>query len=622
MKRDLNDKSKKIIYWYSFIFVIIHIVNLLINVMEYRQKTVLFVGFIVSLIFLIYKPSKKSDDKIKFYDIIFSILAIIVTVYYVCFFEEILNRSLMPTVLEMIFAIIIILLILETCRRTVGNVLPIIAIIALLYAFLGDKLGGIWNHRHYSLSRIVNILYMTDNGIYGSVSKIACVTVFSFSIIGVFFKKTYIGNFLTNLVKSLIGKFYGGVGLVSVISSGLFGMISGSAASNVVTTGQFTIPMMKKEGFSPEFSAAVEATASAGGTLTPPILGAAIFIMIDIIGVPYNTIVKCTILPALIYYISIAFMVYFTAKKEDIKGKEKTENWIDILKKKWFFLLPIVLLIVLILKGYPLLYVSLISSAVMIIIQKLSNQENDHKKKILLDGLSDVGISCLATSIACICSEIIIGVLNLTGIGVRISEIIINLSGINIILALIATMIMVIILGMGLPAVVSYIIAASIAAPVLISMGIDKVPAHLFIFYFSCLSSITPPVALNAYLASGIAESNPIKTAITSCKICLPIFAIPYMIIFQPAIMLESTLIKCLITAITAFLGTLFLALGIVGFSSRKLKNIERIIYIFVGICFLDSKYITDIIAILLLVSVKMMIKIDKKIFNVFKKCY
>ena len=600
MKRELIGKANKFVHIYASFFTIIQILILLSNSIDSRIKYVIFIGFTSSLTFLLYKANKNLDNKIKKSDLILSILSIACMIYYIINYESILDRTLQPTISDMVFASITIILIIEACRRTIGLVLPIISVLALLYAFFGENLPGIWGHRPYSLSRIVNILYMTDNGIFGSITKVATTTVFAFMIMGIFFKKTSIGNILTNLITSITKKFHGGSALVAVISSGLFGMISGSAASNVVTTGQFTIPMMKKEGFKSEFAAAVEAVSSAGGTLTPPVLGAAIFVMMEILGIPYNTIVKATIIPAIIYYTSTLFMVYFTARKLNIKSTDNQLNAKEILKNNWKIFIPILILIFLILFGVPLIHTALISTLAMILLVCIDKKINISKRDLLL-GIGDTAKSCLPTAMACVCSGIIIGILNLTGLSVRFSEVIINLSGINIIFALLATMIMLIILGMGLPAVASYIVGVSIAAPVLISIGIPSLTAHLFIFYFSCLSSITPPVALNAYLASGIAMSNPIKTAFIACKLCLPVFAVPYMFVFQPALMLEGNIVNCIIVTITSILGTIAIAIGIIGFADKKLNWFIRCLVLMLGVLLIDTSYVTDIIAIIII---------------------
>jgi len=602
MKRELEGNIKKIIYIYASFFTIVQILILLSNSIDARIKYVIFTGFILSLTFLFYKAKKKMDNKIKIYDLILSCVAIVCTVYYILNYEMILERSIQPTNLDIVFACVTILLIIEACRRTIGIILPIISIIALLYAFFGDNLPGIWRHRQYSISRIVNILYMTDNGIWGSITKVAATTVFAFMLVGVFFNKTSIGNVLTNLITSVTKKFHGGSALVSVISSSLFAMISGSAASNVVTTGQFTIPMMKKEGFKPEFAGAVEAVSSAGGTLTPPILGAAVFVMMEILGVSYNTIVKATIIPAIIYYASTLFMVYFTARKLNIKGENNNINVKEVLKNKWKIFIPIILLVIFILIGIPLIHAALLATLAMIILACI-DKKMEISKKDLISGIGETGKSCIPTAMACICSGIIIGVLNLTGLSVRFSEIIISLSGVNVIFALVATMVMLIILGMGLPAVASYIIGVSIAAPVLISIGIPNIVAHLFIFYFSCLSSITPPVALNAYLAAGIAMANPIKTAFIACKLCLPVFAVPYMFVFQPALMLQGSIFKCIIVTITCILGTMAIAAGIVGFLDKKLNMFFRVLIFIVGVLLIDTNYLTDIIALIICIG-------------------
>lgn len=611
MKRKLNKKENIFIYIYASIFTVIQLFILLSNRIDPRIKYVLFIGFTTSLTFIKYKASKNSDDKIKKYDIALAVLSIICAIYYIVNYQMIIYRSLQPTFLDIIFACITIILIIEACRRTIGWVLPIISIIALLYTLFGESLPGIWGHKHYSISRIVNILYMTDNGIFGSITKVATTTVFAFMFMGVFFKRTSIGNILTNLITSITGKLHGGAALVSVISSGLFGMVSGSAASNVVTTGQFTIPMMKKEGFKSEYAAAVEAVSSAGGTLTPPVLGAAIFVMMEILQIPYNVIVKATILPSIIYYMSTLFMVYFTARKQNIKGINTKIKTSKILKNNWTVFIPIILLFILILSGIPLIHTAFISTGTMIIIAFINKNMKVSKKELAL-GIGDAGISCLPTAMACVCSGIIIGVLNLTGLSVRFSEIIINLSRVNIAFALIATMIMLMVLGMGLPAVASYIIGASIAAPVLISIGIPNLTAHLFIFYFSCLSSITPPVALNAYLAAGIAQANPIKTALLSCLLCLPVFAVPYMFVFQPELMLQGSILNCIVITISCIIGTLFISFGVVGFIKNKLNFIERFLFFVSGILLFDTNFITDVIALIIVIALFVIAVIKK----------
>lgn len=618
MKRELSKKENIILYVYASVFTITQLFILLSNRIDARIKYVIFVGFTTSITFLKYKASSKSNDKIKLYDYFFATLSIVCAVYYVCNYKDILYRSIHPTSFDIIFACLTILLIIEACRRTIGIILPLISIIALIYAFFGENLPGIWGHRHYSIDRIINILYMTDNGIFGSITKVATTTVFAFMFMGTFFKQTSIGNIITKFINSITGNLHGGAALVSVISSGLFGMMSGSAASNVVTTGQFTIPMMKEEGFEPEYAAAVEAVASAGGTLTPPVLGAAIFVMMEILQLPYNTIVRATILPSLIYYISTLFMIYFIARKKSIKGKKNNEKPIEILNKKWMIFLPVILLFAMILSGAPLIQTAFISTALMIFISLVNKNLNVTKKDLVL-GVGDTGISCLPTAMACICSGIIIGILNLTGLPVRFSEIIINLSTINIIFALIATMVMLIILGMGLPAVASYIIGASIAAPVLISIGIPNLTAHLFIFYFSCLSSITPPVALNAYLAAGIASANPLKTAFICCMLCFPIFAIPYMFVYQPAVMMQENLLNCILVTISCILGVLCVSVGIVGYFRKKVEIFERILCLISGILLFDTNVFTDIIAIIIVLLI-IILNISKKYFKIFNK--
>lgn len=603
MKRDLQGASKWIVYAWCLIMSLTEIYIIIFGLITSTVHINIFLAFVVSLIFLSYKPYKSASDKVHWWDYLLAIVSTVPFYYYVINYDAILTRGSLCNTADIVMMCIAVVCIMEVCRRAIGNALPIISIIFLLYSFFGNHLPGIWAHRGYSLQRLTTILYMTDNGIFGSTSKVAATTVFMFVLFGAFLNHTSAGDTLTKSAFSIAGRSTGGPAKVAVIASGLMGMVSGSAASNVVTTGQLTIPLMKKNGYQPHFAGAVEAAASSGGTLCPPILGAAAFIMVELIATPYSTIVRASILPALLYYLSVFLSVHYEAKRLKLYGlpKEELPALRQVMAEGGHMLLPLVFLIILICLNRPIMNVAFYSTIALIVFSWLRKHTRINFKGIL-DGLVAGAKSTLDAAAACACAGIVIGVINLTGLGLRFSQLAMELGRNSTFLALLFTMIMLIVLGMGLPAVAAYVIGAAVAGPTLIGMGIPTLAAHLFIFYFSCISSITPPVALAAYLAAGIADANPLRTGFTACRIGLPVFIVPFLFVNNQALLLEGELLVVLQVVATSIIGTFALTLGTIGHFRTKISVPGRVLFFAAGLMMLHPGSWSDIAGIVIVV--------------------
>lgn len=597
MKRRLTGNSKTLVYFWTLTMSLVQLYIIIFGMIETNLHNSIFLAFVVSTVILVCKPTQTASDDIKWYDIALALIGTIPFLYFVWDYSEILNRSATPTNTDVLMMAIAILGVLEACRRTVGLALPIISAVFILYSFFGNYLSGIWIHRGYSVWRFTSIMYLTDNGIFGVTTKAAATTVYMFVLFGAFLDKSRAGEILTQSAFSLVGRYSGGPAKVSVIASALLGMVSGSPASNVAATGHITIPLMKKMGYTPHFAAAVEAAASTGGTLAPPIMGAAAFVMAEILQISYSTIARSAILPAVLYYVAIFLAVHFEARRLKLHGSPAEELPVlrEVMSKGFHVLMPLVLLIILICLNYPVMYAAFAATVALTIVACIRSYTR-MKPRDFLDGLADGARKCLDAAAACACAGIVIGTINLTGLGLRFSQFTMQMAGDSLFLALFGTMVMLIVLGMGLPAVAAYVIGAAVAGPTLVGMGIAPLVAHMFIFYFSILSAITPPVALAAYIAAGIADTSPIRTATAACYIGLPVFIVPYMFVESPALLLEGPLGVVLRVTATSLIGVFGLTLGTIGFFKVKIPVWLRVIAFGSGLLLIDPAPLTDAI--------------------------
>ena len=452
-----------------------------------QRATHLFFVFLLG--FLLYPATKKSSrTKIPFYDFIFTGAGMAVTGYILFFYEDLVRRGGRPTSLDIFMGILAIVLVLEITRRSIGPELPIIALVFIGYVFAGPYLPGALGHRGYSLARIVNQLYMTTEGIFGTPLGVSATFVFMFILFGSFLEVTGVGQFFIDVAFAAAGHRKGGPAKAAVLASGFMGSISGSSIANTVTTGAFTIPLMKKVGYNKNFAGAVEAAASTGGQILPPIMGAAAFIMSEFTSIPYIRIVASAFVPALLYYLGVIIMVHLEASKQNLEGipKEELPEFKGTFKMGFHLLLPLIGVVVFLIRFSPLRAALL--SILLAIGVSLVRKHTRIKPMAILNAMEDGAKKAVGVAAACACAGIIVGIVTLTGLGLTFANLIISLAGGMLLPTLFLTMIASIILGMGLPTTAKYIVLATMAAPALVELGVPLIAAHLFILYFWCNS--------------------------------------------------------------------------------------------------------------------------------------
>lgn len=586
--RHLSGIQAKIIYIIAAAMAVYHFYFLTVGVLDPWIFRGGHLAFALVLIFLITPARKKTDTGNSGFtslDALFALAAILVYIYLIFNLKGLNMRAgVSPTTMDVIAAVTTIFLVLEAARRYFGKVLPIVAGGALLYTFFGNLIpGGVFMTPNYSFERIVSYMFSTT-GIYGIALHTSTTYVFLFVLFGTFLVKSGVGDIFMDIAKGAAGGVRGGPAKVSVVSSALFGSISGSASSNVVTTGAFTIPLMKKTGYRGEYAAAVETTASIGGLFLPPVMGAGGFLMADILQVPYLEVVKAAIVPALLYYIVLFVLVDFEAVRLNLKGMDKAQlpDVKKIFLSKGYLLIPIaVLLYFLIIAHSSPVRAGLWSIAAMILVSWIKKESRLGFKK-LLDTLSEGSLMALNVSAATATAGIIIGVVQMTGVGLTFSSLIMNLSGTSMIFALILAMTVSIILGMGLPITATYITAAAILAPAIINLGVEPIAAHLFLYFFAAISGMTPPVCVTAFAAAGISGEDPIKVGFNSMKLGWVAYILPYMFVFGTPLLLIGTGSQIMMAIITALIGAVAMSAALHGVINRKLFVFERVM-LFVG---------------------------------------
>ena len=562
------------------------------------KQRIIHISLLGALTFYLRGASIKFDynadglKKVFMWDKALAVLMLSSMVYLLWNYDAIQSRAGFPEAWDIAFGLIMIVVLLEMTRRVVGMALPIIAGCFLLYAFLGPYLPSMIGHRGYDIERIVAQMYLTTEGIFGVPAGVSATFIYMFILYGAFLEKSGGGIFFIKLAYALTGRMLGGPAKASVMASGLMGSISGSAVANTVTTGAFTIPLMKSVGFRPHFAAAVEASASSGGQLMPPIMGAAAFIMAVFTNIPYKFIMVSAAVPAALYYFAIFISIHFRAKRMGLKpgNSEDLPNVKELLRNDWQHLFSLILLVVLLLMDITPLRAAFWGT-ITIIVSCGMRKSTRMSAKSIYEALLMASRNTATVGAACACAGIVVGVVTLTGIGLKFATLIEVMAGGNIIIALLMTMVASLILGMGLPTSACYIVLAVLAAPVLTNLGFPVLASHLFIFYFGIISAITPPVALAAYAGSGIAGSNPFKTALTALSLDLSAFFIPYWFIFNPELLLNKGAVANIWVIFITTVGVLSLSAMTQGFLLRKLNTIERVIALVIPFCLLMVDY-------------------------------
>lgn len=564
-----------------------------------------FMALIILMGFLIY-PARKGDNRenyMPWYDIVMMILGTGAFLYYTFNANAIILQGTRFQSYQIVIGIIGILALVEVTRRCVGVPILCVAFFFVVYALS----FGLTNPEFFGRVRyFVRNLFYTKEGIFSTPVNVCSKYIVVFIIFGAFLERTGISNFFIQLANCVAGRFSGGPAKVSVISSALCGMVSGSSVGNTVTTGSVTIPMMKKTGYKAEFAGAVEAAASTGGQIMPPIMGAAAFLMADFIGVPYSSILSRAILPAILYFAGIFITVHLEAKRLGLSGIPKEElPKFKLLVRKIYLLLPLVMLVVWVSGNYMTMQRAASFAIVLSIVVSLFDKENRITLPKFFDALEAGGKSTITVATACGVAGIISGSITMTGLANELINGIIAVSNNHLIIALFLTMLCCIVLGMGVPTTANYCIMAATCAPILIRMGVPALAAHFFVFYFGIVADITPPVALAAYAGSAIAKANPMKTAFNASRLAIAVFIVPYVFCFSPALlMIDTNAMEVIRIVITSFIGIFGVAAGLEGYLKKEMNPLQRILFVVAGLMLIFPSWITDIVGIVLIAAV------------------
>lgn len=590
--------------FYAVVFVVF---NLMTLEMQMPIITSLFLAYVFAT-FPFIKPIDSLHRKVwvETLDILLVILALAIGGYHVAnSWAFIFERNAMPNELDIVMGTISVVLVMESVRRVTGWVLVILAAIFLFYAFFGYLFPSMIAHRGYGLDRVVTALYITKSGIFGSPTQVVTQYVILFIVMGTFLEISGGSQFLIDLAKAIAGRITGGPGMVSIVSSSLFGTISGSAVANVVVDGVITIPAMKRYGFEPHIAAAIEAYTSTGGQLVPPIMGAAAFLIADALGVPFAKVAVAAILPAFFYYFACFSAIYLYAKKTGLKGEKREDlPTLSSVLRRAYYLIPIFLIIGILIYGYsPSIagFIGLLASLLLCLLNRWLNSEHDFKtiSGDIIEGMTKAARETSALFPICAVAGVIVGVIGLTGIGTRLSPTLIALAGNNTLLLLMMIAFVALILGMGMPTTPLYVVLAATLVPALMDLHLNPLGSHLFIFYFGLLSCLTPPVAVAAYAAAPIAEASFSEVGWASFKLAIPCFLIPFAFIYEPALLLGSgPVLSCIWPSITCMTGIFFLSSATIGHLVEDLPAWKRIGLGVGGCLLIDPHLSTDVIGV------------------------
>ena len=594
---------KRFISALAISFSIFQLYTAIFGVLDAQLQRAIHLGFGLSLSFLLYPTiSTWRRDRVHPLDIFLAILGAATPVYIVVNYRELILRAALPTPEDVLVGTLGILLVIEAAHRVVGMPMVTVVICFIIYAFFGNYAPGILAHRGLTLSELVSHLYYTTEGVFGIPLGVSSTFIFLFILFGAYLESTGLGKFFIDVANAIAGWASGGPAKVAVLSSGLMGTVSGSSVANVVGTGSLTIPMMIKLGYHRNFAGAVEAAASTGGQLMPPVMGAAAFLMAEFVGVPYIEIVKAAIIPAALYFIGVWLGVHFEAKRGNLKGIPRSElpKFSEIIRERGHLSIPLIVIVYLLVSGYTPMRAALVAILLSIICSALRKSTRMPAIEIVR-GLERGAKGVLGVLVACASAGIIIGVVTKTGVGLKLASGLLDLSGGLLLPSMFLTMITAIILGMGVPTTANYVITSTIAAPALLQLGVPILAAHMFVFYFGIIADVTPPVALAAYAGAGISGGNALKTGVNASKLAIAAFIIPYMFVLSPELLLMGDLDLALILSIvTALIGMIALSSSLIGYLASNMKFFERLILFASGLMMIKPGFETDLIGILI----------------------
>lgn len=599
----MKSALKKVSLILAICFVAFHLYTAAFGTMPGIAQKSIHLGFLLVIFYI----NAMVDSEKRWEQIFLGIMALFALggcAYITILDENLQLRAGIVYASDILFAILLIIAIFEACRRKMGNPLVIITLVFVAYAFLGKYIPGFLNQPGMTLKKFTSLVYLTTDGIFGSPLYASASYVVLFVLLGAIMSVSGIGDYMTNLATSLFGHMRGGPAKVAVVASGFFGSISGSPTANVIGTGTFTIPMMKKNGFEPDFAAAVEATASTGGAIMPPIMGSTAFIMAEMLGIPYTAVAKAALIPAILYFLAVLFGVDIYAAKHGLKGIPRSQlPKVRSMLKQIYMLAPLIFLIF----CMAVFNMTIVRSGLLTIIVTLVLVEINPKTRMTKEQWLQIPVqtvkSAVSVGIACAMAGIISGVIMGSGLGYRISSILTSVAGTSMLLLLVLTMVVSLIMGMGVPTTAAYLVLASLVAPTMIQLGIPPLAAHMFIFYFGCISSITLPVALAAYAGAGLAGCDPNKTGYKAFRLAFCSFLMPYLFVYNPVLLMEGGVLDILWSLVTALIGAYLLASGFEGFFFRwSLKWFERPLMILGAVMLIVPGMVTDLVGIAIIV--------------------
>ncbi|MDR1956585.1 MAG: TRAP transporter permease [Treponema sp.] len=565
-------------------------VTLLAAIPEQVRRSA-FLGILIFLGYILYpvwQGMRKRVNHVPWYDFVLGTLGSISFFYYAVNFQAIISRAIQLETLDIVMGVLGILILAELCRRVVGIPILVVATGFITYAFVAG----------FSLKRVVHQLFYTTDGIIGTPIGVCSTFIVLFIFLASFLEKSGIASFFIDLANSVAGFASGGPAKVAVIASALEGMYSGSSVANTVGSGSVTIPVMKQIGYKPEFAAAVEAAASTGGQIMPPIMGAAAFLMAELTNIPYPVIAVSAILPAALYFTGIFLMIHLEAKKLGLKGLPKASipHFGKLLLAKGYLFLPVLVLVGLMSIGFTPAYAACFAILAAVLVS-MFRKETRFTPVSLIEALGNGSRNTIGVAMACAVAGIVVGIVSLTGLGQVLISLLLTVAHNSLFLALVLTMIACLILGMGIPTTANYVIMATITAPIVVRMGVPVMAAHMFVFYFGIVADITPPVALAAYAGAAIAKANPIKTGVTATRLAITAFIIPYIFVYNPAMLfIDTTPLQVVIMVLTSCIGMFGLAVGVEGYLLRGINLLERLAAIAGGLFLIKPGLLTDII--------------------------
>jgi TRAP transporter 4TM/12TM fusion protein len=646
--RDLRGAWKWLVFAVAVAMSVFQLYTAGFGLLNAHVQRAIHLAFILTLAFLLFplRPGRKyRAGGVPIFDLALALAGAGVGLYIFWDYQGIVIRAGIPSTTDLALAFVTILLVMEASRRVIGLPMVILSAVFLLYAYFGPYLPGIFGHRGYAVNEIAEYMYLTTEGIFGIPLGVSATYIFLFILLGAYLEQAGIIAFFSDLAMSVVGHTKGGPAKVAVFSSGLLGMVNGSAIANVVTTGAFTIPLMKRTGFRSEFAGAVEATASMGGQIMPPVMGAVAFIMSDTLAIPYVEICKAAAIPAVLYFLSVGVMVHFEAGRTGLKGipREQLPKLSRVLATKWYLLVPLAALVYLLLAGYTPIFAGfygVVLTIALIMTQKLWEAHGGAAfRALVVLGLAAGGFliyrynlpgvlalhgflialcllrtetrttlfelvrslhngarSALGVAIACAVIGIVVGVATMTGFGVKLSSAITSLAHGNLFLTLVFTMISSLVLGMGVPTIPTYIITSTMAAPALAVFHIPPLVAHMFVFYFGLLADLTPPVALAAFAGAGIAKADPTKTGFNAVRLALAGFLVPFIFVYDNSLMLlNTTAVGAVMITATATLGIVLLGAGAIGHLVIPAKLHERVLFVAGALLLIIPGWVTDV---------------------------